>query len=168
VPPPPNAAVLVNNAGTLSHAPFLETPRHSWRGVFDLNVNALLDVTQGVARGMAARGSGHIVMISSMLARRVGPNTMVYAATKHAVAALAQGLRIELRPHGIRVTEIAPGLVATQIQREISHEGVKSGYAGLGFTWLAPEDIAAAILGAVLAGPNVATDLIEIRPQGQA
>lgn len=160
--------ILVNNAGTLSHAPFLETPRHAWRGVFDVNVNALLDVTQGVARGMAARGQGHIVLISSLLARKVGPNTMVYAATKHAVAALAAGLRMELRPHGIRVTEIAPGLVATNIQREITHEGVLSGYAGLGFEWLSPQDIADAILGAVQAGPNVSTDLIEIRPRGQA
>jgi NADP-dependent 3-hydroxy acid dehydrogenase YdfG len=162
------ARLLVNNAGTLSHAPFLETPRHAWRGVFDLNVNALLDVTQGVARGMATRGSGHIVLISSMLARRVGPNTMVYAATKHAVAAIAQGLRMELRGHGIRVTEIAPGLVSTAIQRDISHAATRAGYAGLNFEWLAPEDIAAAIIGAVKAGPNVSTDLIEIRPQGQA
>lgn len=159
--------LLVNNAGTLAHAPFLETPRHAWRGVFALNVDALLDLTQQVAAGMAARGAGHIVLVSSLLARKVAPNTLVYAASKHAVAAIASGLRQELRPHGIRVTEIAPGLVGTRIQREVTHAGVKAGYAALPFAWLAPEDIAAAILGAAEAPPNVSTDLVEIRPQGQ-
>ncbi len=162
-----DAELLVNNAGTLSHAPFLETPRHAWRGVFDLNVNALLDVTQGIARAMAARGAGHIVLISSLVARKTGPNMLVYAASKHAIAAIANGLRMELRPHGIRVTEIAPGLVSTNIQRAISHESVKAGYATLPFEWLVPKDIACIILGAVQAGHNVGTDLIEIRPMGQ-
>jgi NADP-dependent 3-hydroxy acid dehydrogenase YdfG len=162
------ATLLVNNAGTLAHAPFLETPRHGWRAVFDLNVHALLDLTQGIARGMAARGAGHVVLVSSLLARRVGPNTLVYAASKHAVAAIAAGLRAELRPHGIRVTEVAPGLVSTRIQREITHAGVKAGYAALPFDWLAPEDVAAVIRAAAEAPPNAATDLIEIRPQGQA
>ena len=162
------ATLLVNNAGTLAHAPFLETPRHGWRGVFDLNVHALLDVTQGIASGMAARGSGHIVLVSSLLARKVGPNTLVYAASKHAVAAIAAGLRVELRPHGIRVTEVAPGLVSTRIQRDITHAGVKAGYAALPFPWLAPEDVAAVIRAAAEAPPNASTDLIEIRPQGQA
>jgi len=161
------AGILVNNAGTLAHAPFLETPRHGWRAVFELNVFALLDVTQKIASGMAARGSGHILLVSSLVARRVGPNMLVYAATKHAVAAIAAGLRLELRPRRIRVTEIAPGLVATRIQREIRHDGVRAGYAALNFDWLQPEDIATVILAAIQASAHVATDLIEIRPQQQ-
>jgi NADP-dependent 3-hydroxy acid dehydrogenase YdfG len=159
--------ILVANAGRLKHAPFLESKLEDWRAVFELNVLATLHLIQCAAIPMAARGSGHIVLISSRVARRVGPNSMVYAASKHAIAAVAQGLRMELGPRGLRVTEVAPGLVRTAVFREIDHPVVQAGYAAMAFPYLEPEDIAEAILGAVLSRPGVSPDLIELRPVGQ-
>jgi NADP-dependent 3-hydroxy acid dehydrogenase YdfG len=136
--------------------------------VFDLNVLATLHLVQCAARPMVARGSGHIVLVSSLVARRVFANSVVYAASKHAVAAIAQGLRMELAPLGLRVTEVAPGLVRTAVQREIDHPAVKAGYAAMNFPFLEPEDVADAILGAVTARSGVSQDLIELRPVGQS
>ncbi len=159
--------ILVANAGRLKHTPILEGKLEDWRAVFELNVLATLNLVQCAAIPMVARGSGHIVLISSLVARRVFRNSVVYAASKHAVAAIAQGLRIELAPLGLRVTEVAPGLVRTAVFREIDHPTVQAGYAAMDFPFLEPEDVAAAILGAVIARPGVSTDLIELRPVGQ-
>ena len=160
--------LLVANAGRLKHAPFLNSDPADWRMVVEVNVLATLRLVQLIAAGMVKRGSGHIVLVSSLLARRVTPNTMVYAASKHAIAAIAAGLRLELSPRGIRVTEIAPGLVDTAVFRDVDNETVRASYATLPFAFLQPTDIATAILGAVTASPGACADLIELRPTGQA
>jgi NADP-dependent 3-hydroxy acid dehydrogenase YdfG len=159
--------ILVANAGRLKHAPFLDSRPEDWRAMFELNVLATLDLVQRVGHGMVARGSGHIVLVSSLLARRVTRNTMVYAASKHAVAAIAAGLRLELGPAGIRVSEIAPGLVRTRVFRDIDHPAARDAYAAMDFEFLQPDDVAAAILVAVTARPGASADLIELRPNGQ-
>ncbi len=159
--------ILVANAGRLKHAALLDGNPEDWRAVFEVNVLATLMLLQVVGRRMVKRGVGHIVLISSLLARRVARNTMVYAASKHAVAAIAAGLRLELGPFGIRVTEVAPGLVQTSIFRDVDDAAVRASYAAMDFAFLQPEDIAAAILAAVAARPGACTDLIELRPLGQ-
>jgi NADP-dependent 3-hydroxy acid dehydrogenase YdfG len=159
--------ILIANAGRLRHSPFLESDPDDWRAVFELNVLATLTLLQAAASRMVARGGGHIVLVSSLLARRVARNTMVYAASKHAVAAIATGLRLELEPFGIRVTEVAPGLVSTGIFHDTDHPAVQAIYAAMNFAFLRPEDVAAAILGAVTARAGTSPDLIEIRPVGQ-
>ncbi len=159
--------ILIANAGRLRHTPFLEGNAEDWRAVFELNVIATLTLVQAAASRMAARGAGHIVLVSSLLARRVTRNTMVYAASKHAIAAIAAGLRLELEPFGIRVTEVAPGLVSTGIFRDTDHTAVQAAYVAMNFAFLSPEDVAAAILAAVTTRPGASADLIEIRPVGQ-
>lgn len=154
--------ILVNNAGRLKNAPFLAGRMEDWRAVLELNVLALLGLTQAV-------GSGRIVLISSLLARRVAPFTTVYAASKHAVAAIAAGLRLELGPKGVGVTEIAPGLVETEILGEITDPAVLAAYseARSRFAWLKPTDVADAVMYALSARPGTVPDLIELRPMGQ-
>lgn len=159
--------ILVNCAGMLKHAPFLESDEASWQAVFDTNVIALLRLTQLVARGMSERKKGHIVNISSVLADKVYPYTLVYAATKYAVRAISEGLRMELEPHGIRVTEIAPGLVQTAVLRDIDHPDVLKAYQSRTYKGLSPESIADAIVFAVAQDPHTATDLVKINPVGQ-
>jgi len=160
--------VLVNCAGVLKHAPFLDSDEASWRAVFDTNVLSLLRLTQLVARGMRDRKKGHIVNISSVLADKVYPYTLVYAATKYAVRAISEGLRMELAVHGIRVTEIAPGLVQTRVLREIDHPDVLKAYQSRTYKGLTPQNIADAIVFAVAQDPHVATDLVKINPVGQS
>jgi NADP-dependent 3-hydroxy acid dehydrogenase YdfG len=159
--------ILVNNAGALKHAPFLEADPTDWARVFEVNVQMLLEVTQLVARSMAQRRAGHIINISSVLARRVAPATMVYAATKHAVAAISQGLRQELRQFNIRVTEIAPGVAATSVFRAIEDQAILARYAQAKFERLTATQIAEAILFAAGTDHNACPELIEIKPVGQ-
>jgi NADP-dependent 3-hydroxy acid dehydrogenase YdfG len=159
--------ILVNNAGALKHAAFLDADPADWARVFEINVQVLLELTQLVARGMAKRRTGHIINISSMLARRVVAMTTVYGATKHAVAAISQGIRHELRPFSIRVTEIAPGVADTSVFRALEDPSMRERYANARYEKLKPTQVAEAILFAAGTDHNACPDLIEIKPVGQ-
>ena len=159
--------ILVNSAGATAHAPFLESDPAMWEAAWRINVEAPLRLSQLVARGMAARRRGHIVNISSILARQVYPLTMFYAATKHATAAITRGMRIELAEHGIRVTEIAPGLVDTGLMDKPDHPAVVAAYAARKADRLAVADVARAILYAAGTPEGVAPELIALNPHGQ-
>ena len=138
-----------------------------WRDAWELNVHALLVLSQGIARGMAARGSGHIINVSSILARQVYPLTMFYAATKHATAAITRGMRIELAEHGIRVTEIAPGLVDTELMDQPDHPAVVAAYAKRQNARLPAAEVVRAILYAAGTAPGTAPELIALNPHDQ-
>lgn len=159
--------ILVNLAGRTAHAPFLEADPDMWRDAWELNVHAMLVLSQGVARGMAKRGSGHIINISSILARQVYPLTMFYAATKHATAAVTRGMRIELAEYGIRVTEIAPGLVDTELMNQSDHPDVVAAYAKRENARLPATEVAGAILYAAGSAPGTAPELIALNPHDQ-
>jgi NADP-dependent 3-hydroxy acid dehydrogenase YdfG len=159
--------ILVNLAGRTAHAPFLESDPDMWRAAWELNVHAMLVLSQGIARGMAERGSGHIINVSSILARQVYPLTMFYAATKHATAAITRGMRIELAEHGIRVTEIAPGLVDTGLMDQPDHPAVVAAYAKRQNARLPAAEVARAILYAAGTAPGTAPELIALNPHDQ-
>jgi hypothetical protein len=82
--------------------------------MIDTNVKGLLYITREIAPKMAERNSGHIINIGSIAGVEVYPNGNVYCATKHAVKALSEGLRMELFDKNIKVTNIAPGMVETE------------------------------------------------------
>jgi len=159
--------ILVNLAGRTAHAPFLDSDPDMWRAAWELNVHALLVLTQAIARGMVARGSGHIINVSSILARQVYPLTMFYAATKHATAAVTRGMRIELAEHGIRVTEIAPGLVDTELMSQPDHPDVVAVYAKRQDARLPAGEVARAIVYAAGTAPGTAPELIALNPHDQ-
>ncbi|MGE0745081.1 MAG: SDR family oxidoreductase [Rhodospirillales bacterium] len=159
--------VLVNCAGTLRHAPFLDSDPADWQQVIDTNLIALLRLTQAVARGMRDRRRGHVIVVSSILARQVYPYTLVYAATKHAARAVCKGLRLELMPFGVKVTEVAPGIADTAILRAIDHPEVQAAYRARAYPPLAADDVAAAILYAANTDPNACPEVIELNPAGQ-
>lgn len=159
--------ILVNLAGRTAHAPFLDSDPDMWRAAWELNVQALLVLSQGIARGMVKRGSGHIINVSSILARQVYPLTMFYAATKHATAAITRGMRIELAEHGVRVTEIAPGLVDTDLMSQPDHPDVVAAYAKRQDARLPAADVAGAIVFAAGAAPGTVPELIALNPHDQ-
>lgn len=159
--------ILVNLAGRTAHAPFLESDPNMWRDAWELNVHALLVLSQGIARGMAERGSGHIINVSSILARQVYPLTMFYAATKHATAAITRGMRIELAEYGVRVTEIAPGLVDTELMDQPDHPAVVAAYAKRQSARLPAAEVARAIVYAAGTAPGTAPELIALNPHDQ-
>ena len=159
--------VLVNGVGWVRHAPFLESEPADWEKSWRLNVHSVLVLTRLVARGMAARGTGQIVNVGSVLGDRVYRYMLFYAATKHALRAISRGLRLELAEHGIKVTEIAPGLVDTGLLDEIDHPEVLAAYAARKYPPLKAADIAEATVAATRAAPNACPELIVVNPMGQ-
>ncbi len=105
--------VLVNNAGVYPNTPVLEMAEAEWDAVFDTNAKGAFLVSQAVAAAMVARGGGgRIVNISSGAAVLGRPGAAHYCASKAAVDMFTKVLAIELAPHGILVTAVAPGLIA--------------------------------------------------------
>jgi len=107
--------VLVNNAGLAAgFAPIQDGDPDDHDPMIDTNVKGLLHVSRAVIPGMIERKRGHIINIGSLAGKEVYPNGNVYCATKHAVDALTKGMRQDLLPYGIKVTQIAPGLAETE------------------------------------------------------
>jgi NAD(P)-dependent dehydrogenase (short-subunit alcohol dehydrogenase family) len=105
--------VLVNNAGYSQSGAVESVPIDRVRAQFETNVFGLLRLTQIVLPGMRQRGAGRVVNVSSMGGRLVFPGGGVYHASKYAVEALSDALRYELRPFGVHVILIEPGLIRT-------------------------------------------------------
>ncbi|XP_053270231.1 L-xylulose reductase isoform X2 [Pleuronectes platessa] len=110
--------LLVNNAAFASLQPFLEVTPDQFDQSFNVNVKAVLHVSQIVARGMKARGSGgSIVNVSSQASQCAIRDLAVYCATKGALDMLTKGMALELGPHQIRVNSVNPTVVMTQMGR---------------------------------------------------
>jgi len=107
--------ILINNAGN-AHGldPIHEGSMDDWEAMIDINIKGLLYVSKAVIPGMVKRKSGHIINIGSIAGKEVYPNGNVYCASKHAVDAVNNGMRIDLNKHGIKVSQVSPGLVETE------------------------------------------------------
>ncbi len=107
--------VLVNNAGLAAGlSPIQEGMLRHWEQMIDTNIKGLLYVTKHISKFLIEQKKGHIINIGSIAGKEVYANGNVYCATKHAVDALNKGMRIDLLPHGIRVSAINPGMVETE------------------------------------------------------
>lgn len=159
--------VLVNNAGIGLYAAIAEADPDDWRKMFDVNVLGVLYTTRAAIRHMLLRGSGDVVFISSVAGRRV-PNSYgaVYSATKHALSAIAEGLRMDREGKGIRVVSVEPGLVRTEFPAN-SYSSAEEYYAQKDYAPLEAEDVAEAILYAVSQPPSVVVNKILLRPTDQ-
>jgi NADP-dependent 3-hydroxy acid dehydrogenase YdfG len=116
---------------------------------------------------MLRRGSGDVVFVSSLAGRRVPrADGTVYAATKHAVTAIAEGLRMDVIGKGIRVINVEPGLVRTEFP-ESSYPSAEGYYAEKEYTPLEATDVAAAILYALEQPPHASVNELLIRPTEQ-
>lgn len=115
--------VLINNAGN-AHGldPIQNGDLDDWDAMIDINVKGLLYVSKAVIPQMMERKSGHIINIGSIAGKEVYPNGNVYCASKHAVDALNQAMRLDLNAYGIRVGAIHPGMVETEFS-EVRFKG---------------------------------------------
>jgi NADP-dependent 3-hydroxy acid dehydrogenase YdfG len=162
--------VLVNNAG-LSRGlePIQEGETRDWDEMIDTNVKGLLYTTRSVLPGMVERGRGHVINIGSTAGHEVYPGGAVYCATKHAVNAITQGLRIDLLGTDVRVTTVDPGMVETNFSVVRFHgdrERADQVYEGM--TPLTADDIADVVLYAATRPPHVNIDEVILRPTAQA
>ena len=163
--------VLVNNAGLASGFEHIdEGDPMDWDKMIDTNVKGLLYVTRAVSRMMIENGQGgHIVNIGSIAGTQPYENGAVYCASKHAVHALSQGMRMDLLSHGIKVTEIRPGMVDTEFSTVRFHgdrERAREVYRGI--EPLTGDDIARIVAWIVSLPAHVNINDIEVMPARQA
>jgi NADP-dependent 3-hydroxy acid dehydrogenase YdfG len=135
--------VLINNAGlAVGTERVAQAKLSDWDTMIDTNVKGLLYVTRTVLPFMLRRGQGHVVNVGSVAGRWVYPGGAVYCASKFAVRALSEGIRMDLNGSPIRVSNIEPGMVSTEFSevRFGDHEKAKAVYKGM--TPLKAKDIA--------------------------
>jgi NADP-dependent 3-hydroxy acid dehydrogenase YdfG len=165
---------LVNNAGVMPLSRMEACRVDDWMDMIDVNLKGVLYAVAGVLPKMLARepgtlGRGHILNVSSVAGRRVFPGGAVYCATKFGVHALSEGLRSELAGKGVRVTVVAPGLVATELQHHIADPEHRERILRVMREQppLSPADVALAIAQALEAPANVGVNEVVLRPAWQ-
>ncbi|WP_431727165.1 SDR family oxidoreductase [Verrucosispora sp. TAA-831] len=147
--------ILVNNSGTITRAPAIDTPMSDWRRVLNLNLDAVFALTQAVGGQMLAHGDGRIVTIASLLSFQGGILVPAYAASKHAVVGMTRALANEWASRGVNVNAVAPGYIATNntaaLRADPDREATIRSRIPAG-RWGAPEDVAGPVV--FLSGPD--------------
>ena len=121
--------VIVNNAGLMPHSPLARGKVEDWDRMIDVNLKGVLYGVAAALPHMIRQKAGHIINVSSVAGHKVRPGSAVYAATKAAVLMLSEGLRQEVKPHGIRTTVISPGAVATELPSSVTEADVAASVA---------------------------------------
>jgi len=116
--------VMINNAGIMPRAPLERLTIDDWDRTIDVNVKGVLYGIAAALPHMKKQKSGHMIFVSSVAGHKIGPDFAVYAATKHAVRALAEGFRQEVKPYNIRTTIISPGAVATELPDSVTEQDI--------------------------------------------
>jgi 3-oxoacyl-[acyl-carrier protein] reductase len=144
--------VLVNNAGVGPIKPLLELTPAEWHRIVDVNFSALFHVTRAVLPGMIERRRGHVIIVGSIAGRSAFIGGTAYAASKHAVAGFAECLMLEVRHHGVKVSTVNPGSVATAFSRNPDESWM-----------LSPDEVAESIAHVIATPSDVLVHSVEIR-----
>lgn len=164
-----NIDILINNAGNAHGLDPIETGSlDDWDAMMDINVKGLLYVSKAVIPGMTERQSGHIINIGSSAGKEVYPKGNVYCASKHAVLAITEGMRIDLNPYGIKVSAINPGLVETEFSKVRFKGGKQADSVYSGYKALQAQDIADIIYFTVSRPAHVNLADVLVFPTAQA
>jgi NADP-dependent 3-hydroxy acid dehydrogenase YdfG len=155
--------VMVNNAGVMYLAPFAELRTDEWDRMIDVNIKGMLNGAAAAFPYMQAQGAGHFVTVGSVAGHQVIQTNAVYAGTKFAVRAIAEGLRLE-GGSTIRSTLISPGAVATELFEKIQHEQIRESAMGRRGSAIPAESIARAIAFAINEPEGVDVNEIIVRP----
>lgn len=162
--------LLINNAGLAAGLHHIhEGELDHWERMIDTNIKGLLYISRLVAPLMVERRMGHIINIGSVAGKEVIPKANVYSATKHAVDAITKGMRIDLVPYGIKVTQVAPGAVETEfsvVRFDGDHQRASDVYKG--FKPLTPGDIADIVYYVTTLPAHVNINDIVVMPVAQA
>jgi 2-deoxy-D-gluconate 3-dehydrogenase len=141
-----NVEIVVNNAGSISRAPAIETSLEDWDRIIDTNLNSVFQISQLCAKSMLAKGHGRIINIASLLSFQGGINVPAYTASKHAVAGVTKALANEWGAKGVTVNAIAPGYISTDntqaLRNDVDRNTSILARIPIG-RWGTPEDLAA-------------------------
>jgi NADP-dependent 3-hydroxy acid dehydrogenase YdfG len=116
--------VMINNAGLMPSSPLERLKIDEWNRMIDVNIKGVLYGIAAALPHMKRQKVGHIINVSSVAGHKVHAGGAVYAATKHAVRALSEGLRQEVKPYNIRTTVISPGAVATELPNSVTEPDI--------------------------------------------
>jgi NADP-dependent 3-hydroxy acid dehydrogenase YdfG len=160
--------VLINNAGLMPLSPLDRLKVDEWDRMIDVNLKGVLYGIAAALPHMQRQKSGHIINVSSVAGHKVRAGSTVYAATKHAVRALAEGLRQEVKPYNIRTTVISPGVVLSELPNTASEPDVSAGLQKLyGDLGISSDSFARAVVFAVSQPEDVDVNEILFRPTRQ-
>ena len=164
-----NIDILINNAGN-AHGldPINDGDTDDWDAMMDINVKGLLYVSKAIIPQMTERQSGHIINIGSSAGKEVYPKGNVYCASKHAVLAITEGMRIDLNPFGIKVSAVSPGMVETEFSQVRFKGDAIADTIYKGFKALQAEDIAETLYFMVSRPAHVNIADLLIFPTAQA
>ena len=162
--------VLINNAGNAHGlSPIQDGDIGDWDSMMHGNVNGLLYVSKSIIPLMIAQKSGHIINISSIAGKQIYANGAVYCASKAAVEVLSQGMRIDLNPFGIKVSNLAPGAVNTEFSSvRFKGDTEKADSVYIGFEPLLAKDVAEVLRYMVMAPAHVNLSDVTLLPTAQA
>src|SRR5882757_874023 len=152
-------SILVNNAGMGSFGPVHEKTEAEWDELMNTNVKSVFLVSRAAIPGMIERGGGDIINISSLAGKSVFAGGGIYCASKWAVQGLSGCMAEELREHGIRVSTVCPGSVATEFAGRGPKDATKV---------LRPEDVAHAVAMIATQGPQSFVSEVHVRPSRRA
>ncbi|TKV29233.1 SDR family oxidoreductase [Arthrobacter sp. NamB2] len=158
----PRLDVLIHSAGVLRMGSVAELSDDAWRESFEVNVFAVASLTRALLPALRSAG-GQVIAINSGSGYSSGAGSAVYSGTKFALRAFTDALREEERPHGVRVSSIHPGRVATDMQEEL-HAWEGKDYRPE--AWIQPEQVARAVRLAVDATRDATVESLSIRPSG--
>ena len=160
--------VLINNAGLMPHSPLERRKIDDWNQMIDVNIKGVLYGIAAALPHMQQQKAGHIINVSSVAGHKVRPGGVVYAATKHAVRALSEGLRMEVKPYNIRTTVISPGAVATELLNSITEPDVATNMHQFYEEFAIPADSFARMVAFAISQPeDVDVNEILFRPTRQ-
>jgi NADP-dependent 3-hydroxy acid dehydrogenase YdfG len=160
--------VMINNAGIMPHSPLERLKIDDWNRAIDVNIKGVLYGIAAALPHMKQQKFGHIINVSSVAGHKVTPNGAVYCATKHAVRALSEGLRAEVKPYNIRTTIISPGAVATELPDSITEPDIADGTRKFYKETAIPADsFARAVVFAMSQPEDVDINEILFRPTSQ-
>ena len=161
--------VMINNAGVMPHSPLERLKVDDWERTIDVNLKGVLYGIAAALPYMREQKAGHFINVSSVAGHKVSVNGAVYAATKHAVLALSEGLRQEVKPYDIRTTVISPGAVATELPDSVTEADVSEGMHEFYEKVAIPADsFARAVAYAISQPDDVDVNEIVFRPTRQA
>lgn len=161
--------VIINNAGLMPSSLLEKLHVEEWDRMIDVNLKGVLYGIAAVLPHMMKQKSGHIINVASVAGHKVGPGSAVYAATKHGVRVISEGLRQEVKPYNIRTTIISPGAVATELPDTITDEAVGEGVRALYRNVAIPADSFARAVAFAMSQPeDVDINEILFRPTAQA
>jgi len=147
--------ILVNNAGIGIFGPFYHQTDADWNSVLDTNLKSAFLTSRAVAPEMIRRKSGHIINISSLAGKSTFANGAIYCASKWGLLGLTGCMAEDLRAHGVRVSAICPGSVATEFSPHAGKDPSRM---------LQPDDVAHAVAALVTQSPGSFISEVQIRP----